>query len=302
VELVGALRLLWRRRWVVCVGIGLALAAAILMAYRVDPGGSPMLESRQYEVGVASASVLVDSRSSQVVDLGGGEASGADTATLAARARLLANLIATSPLKEQIAALADVEPTSLVTRVTGDAPVANPTPVATGTTIDPGDPKVNILDLQTTESVPIITVNVQSGDERAAKLLAGSAVGELTRYLRSVAAGNRVPDARQLVVAPLGAASSATTQKGPGRALSAAAFAFVLAAWCLGILATTALAAGWRRAAAAERVMRVTDNGSQPRERTSQPLSVGPAGPSGLDLVADHLAADAPLEVAGEQR
>ena len=64
-----------------------------MTAYRISLA-PPKLESRQYHVGVASARVLVDTPDSQVVDL---NPKGADA--LSSRASLLANLMASSPVK-----------------------------------------------------------------------------------------------------------------------------------------------------------------------------------------------------------
>lgn len=251
-ELVGALRLLWRRRWLVCVGVALAVAAGTLVVYRVDPGGSPIFESRKYDVGVASTAVLVDSQSSQVVDLGGGEVK-TDVIALAARGKLLANLMATSPLKEQVAHLAGIKPTTLTTQLSTADGSEQPLPaVTTGTTVDADDPEANILRLQTSETVPIISVNAQAADEATAAKLAASSVAELARYLRSVAAGNEVPDARQLVITALGSATSETIRRGPEMRTVIGVGAFLLLAWCVGIVVVFALIKGWRQAAADE--------------------------------------------------
>ena len=100
--LVGPLRTLWRFRIAVVVIGVLAIAMGIFVAYSFSPPTS--LESRQYHVAAGTATALVDSPSSQVVDLGGEEDVGADIASLSARATLLASLMTSSPMKEEIAA------------------------------------------------------------------------------------------------------------------------------------------------------------------------------------------------------
>ncbi len=60
------LRELWDRRVLVAVAAAVAIALGGLTAFR--PGLPP--ESRQYEIGIASSRALVDTPSSQVVDLG----------------------------------------------------------------------------------------------------------------------------------------------------------------------------------------------------------------------------------------
>ena len=96
-EAITILRELWRLRYLVFLGAILALAIALMTAYRISLA-PPKLESRQYHVGVASARVLVDTPDSQVVDL---NPKGADA--LSSRASLLANLMASSPVKTIIA-------------------------------------------------------------------------------------------------------------------------------------------------------------------------------------------------------
>ena len=93
-EAITILRELWRLRYLVFLGAMLALAIALMTAYRISLA-PPKLESRQYHVGVASARVLVDTPDSQVVDL---NPKGADA--LSSRATLLANLMASSPVKK----------------------------------------------------------------------------------------------------------------------------------------------------------------------------------------------------------
>src|SRR5262245_48327480 len=86
-------------RRAVLVGVFLALTAAVLVMYRVSFDPMPSLASRDYEVGVASAAVLIDSKSSQAVDLGTAEVR-VDVGSLSARAKLLANLLVTRPLRD----------------------------------------------------------------------------------------------------------------------------------------------------------------------------------------------------------
>src|SRR4051812_42369202 len=97
-ELVAILRLLWRRRAVVAALAVVAVVVGLSAAYRIGPGG---LESRQHDVGIGSVTALVDTPSSLVVDLGGD--TGADIGTLSARANLLASLMTSSPIKDEIA-------------------------------------------------------------------------------------------------------------------------------------------------------------------------------------------------------
>src|SRR4051794_34884781 len=100
---VALLRELWHRRLLVAVVALVAVLAATLMAYHVGPSG---VSSRQHHVGIASTAALVDTPSSQAVDLGGKES--ADGATLPGRATLLASLLTSAPLKDEIARAAGI--------------------------------------------------------------------------------------------------------------------------------------------------------------------------------------------------
>ena len=110
--LVGPLRTLWRMRIVVVVIAVFAVAMGIFVAYSYSPPTSLM--SRQYQVAAGTAMALVDSPSSQVVDLGGEEEVGVDISSLSSRATLLASLMTSSPMKEEIAASAGIPPNRLI--------------------------------------------------------------------------------------------------------------------------------------------------------------------------------------------
>jgi hypothetical protein len=246
--IVAFLRELWRHRRLVLLGFVLALAAFLLIMYRVTPGLPPQLESRQYEVGVASGAVLIDSQSSQTVDLGSGDgAITVDVASLAARAKLLANLLATRPLRDEIAAMSGVRPDLLITELSSTTEEGLPLAPAADVAVERDDPRANVLSLQTSETVPIITVNAQAPTEETASRLAASTVTRLSRYLEAVAADNSVPDSRKLVMRQLGEPTSATSVRGPGKASAAAAFVLLLTLWCAAVLGVMALLKAWRQ-------------------------------------------------------
>jgi hypothetical protein len=269
-EAVAILRQLWRRRLLVAVGLALALVIGIVMVYRVTLGFPPRFESRQYKVGIASAEVLVDSPSSQVVDLSGGKVA-TDVNTLTGRARLLANLMATSPLKDQIARRAGIDPRSLTASVpTLNGPAPAPSPLTSGTK----SPRANILTVSFQEELPIITAAGQASNPETAARISSAAVSELGVYLTSVAANQKVPYASQLVISRLGPARSATVVRGPGRNLSVVAALVFFALWCAGIVVGSRLARDWRQAAADEELDDSGEPGSGARE--PQPASPWP--------------------------
>lgn len=264
----------------VIVGLLLGVAVGVLMTYSVTPGLPPTFENRQYEVGVASASVLVDSPSSQVADLGGGVGqTTVDVASLSARARLLANLMATSPLKDQIAARAGVPPDRLIARAPAriDLP-GDKSPIGSGATISESDPLANILRINVNETLPILSADAQAPTPQSAAKISNAAVSQLRAYLKSIAAGDRVPDARKLVIKRLGPARYATVRKGPRRLFAVAAFLFVFGAWCAGIVVLSGLAQAWRQADEAELLEAAGAVPTPPASAVvGPPAAVGPA-------------------------
>jgi hypothetical protein len=246
---VAVLRQLWHHWVLVAVGAALAVVAGLMVAYQVTPGIPPTLKSRQYEVGIASAAVLVDSRTSQVVDLEVGP-DRPDVSQVSVRARLLANLMATSPLKDQIAAKAGVRPDWLIGHPPAEGgPVANRTPQGPNATISEDDRRASVLTVYVNETLPIITADVRGPDAATAAKVAGASITMLARYVKAATASNRLPDARALVVSRLGAAKSGTLTQGNGPLLGVVLFVFVFGAWCAALVAGSSLVRAWREAA-----------------------------------------------------
>ena len=243
-ELVSVLRLLWRARLLVAPGAAIALLAGAILVYHVTIGVPPAFDSRGHSLGVASADVLVDSKSSQAVDLGEDPVL-IDIPGLIARARLLANLIATSPLRDRVAWRAGIDPrTFLATAPSIGFDSPKPTP-ARSTTRRP-----NVMSVTFNEALPIVTINAEAADEATATRISSAAASELGRYLDSLLVRDRVPNAHQLVVRPLGAAAHATVHHGPRRLYAAIGFALVLGLWCTAIVVVSRLRRGMHEDAA----------------------------------------------------
>src|SRR3954465_5761271 len=108
------LRNLWRLRAAVVVVFVVAVLVGTLVGFRISllP---PSVQSRQYHVGVASARVLVDTPTSDLIDVA---PKGSDT--LAGRATLLANLMVDGVVEDEIAKRAGLHPDELI-GVAGDS-------------------------------------------------------------------------------------------------------------------------------------------------------------------------------------
>jgi hypothetical protein len=242
-EVVVILRQLWSCRLAVVCGIALATFVAVVMAFRVNLGFPPKFESRQYSIGVASSKVLVDSESSQVIDLGDGELPTDVVVALITRARLLANLIATSPLKDRIARRAGIDQGTF----TAAGPSLGADGANTGSVdASPDDRREEVMTVYFDESLPIITINARAPEARTAARISSSAVTELGDHLGAIVTSDSLPDARRLVIDPLGPARFATVQRGPRRLLALIAGLFVLGLWCAGTVVVARLRA-WHK-------------------------------------------------------
>ena len=280
--IVATLRDLWRRRRSVLVGAAVGMAAAVLLLYSVAPGIPPTLKSRQYTAGVAGAEVLVDSPTSQVVDLGGGNAEepgqATDLAGLGARAHLLAALMARSPLREKVAAAAGIPADRFVVIApTGDDPVPDDPEEAKAVA---ADREMTAIDLFVDETLPIIAMNVRAPDADTAERAARAAVKELSAHVADAATEGAVAPGDQLALARVSEAPAQTVVMGPRRLYAGVAFLFVLALWCGTILMRPRIVDMWREVseadAAAARQAVPADPFDEPDEEHAEAL--GAAG------------------------
>jgi hypothetical protein len=239
----------------VVVGILIGLAIGVRTGYSIDAGMLPKLESRQYDAGIATAEVQVDSPTSLAVDVGGVSTEIAGQATdivgVWTRAHLLAGLVASSPLKDRIAREAGISPKHLVVVApTGDKPARDGGQAVSGLNVDLR--KTAVIDVVVHNTMPIMSMTAQARDEVLARRLADAAMNELRSHLASVAEDATVPEARRLGVAPLGETSSATIVKGPRRLVALVAFLFFAGLWCTAIAVGPRLARTWRETARRE--------------------------------------------------
>ena len=252
-EVVVILRVLWRFRVLVAVAAVLAVLAGAAMVYKL-----PSLESRQYDVGIGSASALVDTPSSQTVDLS--DETGASITTLSSRATLLASVMTSSPIKDEIARRVGIDPDTLLTAGAGGALAA-----------PPGRNDIMLsASVPTVESgeVPIIVVKTQAPTTEVARRLADAAFDQLQESLTSTAGIDKVPDARRLVVRRLGDANAKTLRQGPGTTTGVAVGFVLFLLGCAMILGTWALVRGWKRAAAMDRESEADDDDEGPWDYT----------------------------------
>jgi hypothetical protein len=248
-EAVVVLRGLWRHRILVVLSAALAVGVALILAFKVSLPFT--FQSRSYEVGIASTTALVDTPTSQVVDLG--DSNDNSAGALTGRAALIASLLSTSPLKDEIAKKAGIAPDTLIAGAPGATTPSGETNAPVGS-ISPKDRRASFLDVQPSEGLPILMVAVQAPDVATASRLSNGAIEVLQTHLSSLAGVDGVPAGRRLVVKQLGAARVGAAQRGPSRVLAAVAGIFLFTLVCAAILVVEWLARNWKRAEALERL------------------------------------------------
>jgi hypothetical protein len=244
VSLVHTLRDLWRTRAAVALIAVLALLAATAVMYRVTFPGK--IESRRYHEGVATIRILVDTPSSQVVEV---SPKGSDT--LGMRANLIASLMVDGVFKAAIAKRAGVAPNKLVgIAENDDAADAEPKGPLPKRGVDVLRTRV-IQDLDGNQ-LPIIEIETHATGAADAGTLANAAVEGLRDYLDTQAATEQVPDARRLRVNGLGRAQESDIARGPSLVVAFGIGLVVFFTGCLLLLGGVRLGRTWRMAETAE--------------------------------------------------
>jgi hypothetical protein len=240
-DIVTILRNLSRHRVLVSGALVLALLAGVGVTHQL-----PSFKSRQYQVGVASERLLVDTPSSQVVNVA---PRGVDT--VGVTANLLATLMIDGPLKSAIAARAGLPPGKIVgttsaatlTQAATSAPSRGDFSLSTQVVTDPAG-----------NALPIVEVDVQAPTGAGAAKLVNAVIAGVQDFMNSTAAKEQIPDADRIQVDSVAASPAATETRGPSNLIGLAVVVGVFLLGCAAILGGRALVGGWRAAAARERV------------------------------------------------
>ena len=233
-DVVTILRRLWRLRFQVLL-IG---CAAVMIGGLVSFQISFPPKTRTHTVGFASARILIDTPSSQVV-----EVAPKGSESLGARASVLANLMVDGEIKAAIARRAGLPPSRLV----ASAPTAGGEPAA-GADAKAYTLTTAVVVNSDLSELPIIKVDAQAPTTAAAAKLANAAVTGLNDYLDSKAAAESVSDGRRLRVTGLGSALARDVTLGPGRLMGLVTAIFVFLCGCATLLLVSALISAWRQA------------------------------------------------------
>lgn len=245
------LRELLRLRLSVVLALLFAIFAAVQVTYKIslDPPG---LKPRALEMGTASTRVLVDTRSSTVLDL---RYARGDIDSLTSRALLLGNVMASAPVRAYIARRAHV-PADVIrasTPVTPDYP--RPAAVVgeerkTSDILRSTDQYR--LSIRANPTVPIIEIYAQAPSAKAAQSLANAAVDGLRDYIADVATQNGVAQAQRAQLLQLGRARGGVINPGVRVQALLLTFGFVFLLSCGAILFVSRVRAGWRLSQASE--------------------------------------------------
>lgn len=267
-ELISILRILWARRRLVVLALLVSAIVGVFVAYRVSPTVPP-LHSRQYNVGVASASVLVDTPQSQVADLSPAALAGTGAPNLNSLASLYAKLFAIGSIQDQISQLAGVPFRRLATTEINNATAPVATPLAGQSSAAPSASPWQ-LNISVDPTLPLITIQTQAPTPQQAGRMATASVRSLRGYLDTVAAQQQIPASKRPVVNELGTPVIGLASRGPRRlyGLVAALFVFLLA--CTMIVVSVGLRRRWQESRVSESTRAVPDQGAA-RENNPQP-------------------------------
>lgn len=99
-QLAIALRTLWRHRIILVLGLILAILVGMALAFKL-----PSLQSRSFKVGVATEEILIDTPSTQIVDV-----SPAGAYNLGQTANLLSTVMTQGTVREGVISKAGLVP------------------------------------------------------------------------------------------------------------------------------------------------------------------------------------------------
>lgn len=265
-ELTAVGRILWERRRLVASGFVVAMLVGVLMVYGVSPGLPPTLHSKQHYEGQGAAQVLIDTPGSQIAGLGSPTDPATSDPNLYTQASLLADVMATGPVQTAIADNLGIPVGALVVKPP-TASVAVPiraTPLAlAGKKLE--KPGTWTLAVTMDPALPIIAFSTLAPTPQGAQKLAAAAIAALSQRLDAVAAAQRIPPQRRLVVNTIDPPGAAPLAVGPRKIYGFAVAIVLFFAIAFGIVVVT----GWRRRKAAEQL--TTDS----EDRAAPALSVG---------------------------
>jgi hypothetical protein len=257
------LRTLWRLKAGVMASIALALLVSVWSVYNISLA-PPGLTARSWDMATASSHVVIDTPTSALLDLR------QDTYSLQSltnRGVLLGNVMASSPVRQAIAARAKVP----IELLEVDAPLTpqQPRPPAE----EGKQPKTSDiaastnqyrLAIQAAPTVPLLDFIAQAPTAKSAAALANAAAEELKAYLARLATTQQTPAAEQIRVVVLGRAKGTVINASIHWQVPLVAFLLTLGASCATLIFLARVRRGWQLATIAERTGEPLEAGTLP--------------------------------------
>jgi hypothetical protein len=234
-ELTVAANLLWSRKFKVATAFLLAGLVGVLMVYSVTPGFPPTFKSQSHYVGQASAQVLIDTPKSQIADL-----KPIDPNLLYSRASILADLVATAPVQQEVAEEARIPAAQLEVTPPPSSVIApiRATPLAVEGTKAASLDNSWQLTVTIDPNLPIIAFSTVAPTAADAQRLATATLTVLQRHMGAIAASQHVPSTSRPVMNAIGPPLSASVPVGPRKLYGVAAFIVLFFIGCFLIVVT----------------------------------------------------------------
>jgi hypothetical protein len=248
-ELARTLRILWKRRRLMVLGVAIAMIAVLLSVYQVGLF-PPSLTSRTNVFATASSQILVDTPDSAFADLAN------DLEPLDVRASVFARFLASPTATALIAREAKLPADSIEAQGPFDVnlPVFQQEPTAEQrSTQIIGEGALYRLRFENNPALPIISVFAQAPTEREAIALAAAVPAALRGYVKQIQARQNTPPARQVEIRRLGRANGGVVNKGASFQIAALVFIVVLIGWCMLLIPAHTIARGWREVSEEDR-------------------------------------------------
>jgi hypothetical protein len=243
-EFARTLKALWRRRWLVALGVVVATAVALMSAFQVGLF-PPSLNSRTNEFGTASTQILVDTPNSSFANLA------EEVDPLNYRAGVFARFLASPAAIDLIAREAKLPSDA----IEAQGPYEQGQPLfAIEPTADKrstqiiGERALYRLRFENNPNMPLITVYAQAPSDSEAVRLADAAPAALQSYVRRIQVSQHTPAKRRVTLRQLGDATGGTVNAGASLQIAVLVFFVVLILWCLLLIPAHAIAKGWRAA------------------------------------------------------
>jgi hypothetical protein len=239
------LRMLWQMRSWVAVCLVLAVLAAVWSVAKISVL-PPGLASRSLELATANTQLVVDTPHSTLVDIRQ-DTYGLDALTN--RAVLLGNVMASLPVREEIARRANVpfDALQVVPPLTPKQPRAL---AEAGNERHTSDIlKLNDeyrLVIQGNPTVPFLQIYAQAPTAESAATLANASVDSLREHLADLAGTAKTPGSEQIKIVQLGRAQGAVINNGIQWRVAFLAFWVTFAALCATAIFLRRVREGWR--------------------------------------------------------